>query len=344
MNIAFFSKHLPSNEPNGVSVQVHRLAEALLLRGHQVTVYTFSPPVRGASYRTVTLSAGTTSRFFRKFQPAVRFRAVDTTPYDIVHFHGDDYLCAGSGRRVRTFYGSAFREALHAGSVARFGYQALFYLFEWLSCLKRGRLVAISTDTRRYLPLVKQHIPCCVPLGRYCPQGPKSPHPSILFLGDFNSRKRGALLLDVYSATVLPAHPDCTLTVVGPVPCSGPNIIYAGRLDEEQLIQAYRQAWIFCMPSSYEGFGVPVLEAMACGTPVVATHNPGSAAILKNGENGILCTPATLGETLIYLIADSEERNALAAAGVRFIAPFDSALIAEHYERIYTEAMKNRSP
>ncbi|MBN1576376.1 MAG: glycosyltransferase family 4 protein [Chitinispirillaceae bacterium] len=344
MNIAFFSKHLPSNEPNGVSVQVHRLAQALVARGHAVTVYTFSPPVDGASYRCVTLQRHPASGLFRKFSPALAFRAVDTSAFDIVHFHGDDYLRGGSRCRVRTFYGSAFREALHAGSIGRFAYQSLFYLFEWISCLRRGRLVAISPDTKRYLPMVRHFIPCCVPLDCYCPQGEKSSRPSILFLGDFNSRKRGALLLDVFSSTILPAHPDCTLTVVGPVPCSGRNIIHAGRLDEKRLIEAYRRSWIFCMPSSYEGFGVPMLEAMACGTVVAATHNPGSDTLLRNGENGVLCTPAALGAELLRLIAHSEERRSLASAGLRFVASYDSGCIAQRYEELYRKIASGPLP
>ncbi|MBN1306323.1 MAG: glycosyltransferase family 4 protein [Chitinispirillaceae bacterium] len=335
MNIAFFSKHLPSDEPNGVSVQVHRLAQALVLRGHTVTVYTFSPPMAGACYHCITLRQGSAPRPFRKFTPALAFRTVNISGFDVVHFHGDDYLRGGSRHRVRTFYGSAFREAFHAGSIGRFGYQSLFYLFEWISCLRRGKLVALSPDTKRYLPMVKHFIPCCVPLDRFFPRGEKSSQPSILFLGDFNSRKRGALLLDIFSSIILPVHPDCTLTVVGPVSCSGRNIIYAGRLSEEQLIEAYRRSWIFCMPSSYEGFGVPMLEALACGTVVAATHNPGSDALLRNGENGVLCTPEALGAALLRLIADSEERRLLASGGLRFVPPYDAACVALQYEEIY---------
>jgi glycosyltransferase involved in cell wall biosynthesis len=341
MNIAFFSKHLPSDEPNGVSVQVHRLAEALTHRGHTVTVFTFSPPVQHASYRCITLPAPTLPRILRKFAPAIAFRSVNTTPFDIVHYHGDDYLCHGSPHRVRTFYGSALREALHAGSIGRFIYQSLFYGFEWVSCLKRGRCAVISEDTRRSLPLARHHLPCCIPLGSFTPGTGKTPQPSILFLGDFNSRKRGALLLDVFTGTILPAHPDCTLTVIGPVPCSGKNIRYAGRPDEAGLIELYREHWILCFPSSYEGFGVPVLEAMACGTPVAATHNPGSDALITHGENGLLCTPATLGASLLDLIDNKEKRDSLAAGGLRTAAGYDARLIAEQCERLY--ALPNRS-
>jgi len=48
--------------------------------------------------------------------------------------------------------------------------------------------------------------------------------------------------------------------------------VYAGRLPEDLLVAAYRGAALFCFPSKYEGFGLPVLEAMAAGTPVATTR------------------------------------------------------------------------
>ncbi|MBN1758499.1 MAG: glycosyltransferase family 4 protein [Chitinispirillaceae bacterium] len=338
MNIAFFSKQLPSDEPNGVSVQVHRLAEALTAGKHTVTVFTLSPPVEGALYRCVTLPSRSTSGWYGKFLPALLFRGVDKTGFDIIHFHGDDYLCRGSSRRVRTFYGSALNEALHAGTVGRRCYQAFFHLLEWVSCLKKGTLAAISETTQRSLPLVKVHIPCCVPLDRYCPSNRKTGYPSLLFLGDFNSRKRGGLLLDAFSSEILPAFPDTVLTVVGPVPCSGNGIRYAGRCSEEELIALYRESWALCLPSSYEGFGVPVIEAMACGTAVVATSNPGSNQLVHHERDGILCSPTMLGASVNRLLGDERLRMKLASEGIRTASAYDTRIVAQHYENLYRRA------
>ena len=339
MKIAFFSKHLPSDEPNGVSVQVHRLAEGLAGKGHSVTVFTFSPPVEGAVYRCVTLPQHRRSRSVGKFIPAFVFRKTDTAGFDIVHYHGDDYFCRGSKRRIRTFYGSALMEAVHARSFGRFCYQALFYVFEWISCLRKGHTVAISADTSRYLPPVREHIPCCVPLDRYCPEGAKSTHPSILFLGDFTSRKRGLLMVQAFSSEVLPVFPLCILTVVGPVPCGGPGIRYAGRCGEDELIRLYRESWVFCMPSSYEGFGVPVVEAMACGTAVVATVNAGSSTLIRGGVDGLLCTPELLGSTLVKMLGDDGLRGRLAQEGVRTAGQYGSTTVTGRYEQLYHRAV-----
>jgi len=340
MKIALFSKHLPSDEPNGVSIQVHRLAEALCALGHEVTVYTLSKAVQGASYCCVTLPAASKSPVMKKFAPALAFRRADKSSFDILHYHGDDWLCRGSWRRVRTFYGSALMEALHATTLSRFCYQALFYLFEWVSCFREGALVAISGNTRLALPVVKTFIPCCVPTERFFPSGEKSRNPSIIFIGDLASRKRGALLLDHFTRTVLPVHPDCTLTVVGPAPCSGRNVIYAGRMDEKSLIDALRASWLLCMPSSYEGFGVPIIEAMACGTTVVATRNPGSESLVRHRENGWLCAPNELGAVMTGLILDTETRKTLAASALQNIRRYDPDLIARQYESLYKSLMR----
>jgi phosphatidylinositol alpha-mannosyltransferase len=340
MKIAFFSKQLPSDEPNGVSVQVHRLAQALSGYGHEVTVFSFSPPVEHASYRCVPLPRPSVPLLLGKLVPALVFKTVDTAGFDIIHFHGDDYLCRGSARRVRTFYGSALQEALHAGSFGRFCYQALFYLFEWVSCLKKGRFAAISVDTTRYLPLVKEHFPCSVPLDRYRPVNEKTAYPSILFLGDYKSRKRGSLLLTIFSSVILTAFPDCILSVVGPVPCTGPGIRYAGRCSEDELIALYRTSWLLCLPSSYEGFGVPVIEAMACGTPVVATRNPGSNRLIRQGVDGLLCTPGNLGRVLLDLLGNKDLRAKLATEGVRAVRKYDAPTIARQYEQLYLQILK----
>jgi phosphatidylinositol alpha-mannosyltransferase len=340
MKIAFFSKDLPSDLPNGVSVQVHRLAEALSGRGHQVVCYSFSQGPEGAAYRTIRLSPGATGRTSRKFVPAQKFSRIDTAPFDILHYHGDDYLCPGSPKRFRTFYGSARDEALHAQTPGRLCYQAFFHGLEWLSCLKHGTLVGISAATKRSLPLITHLIPCGLPLERFSPdQGSKTTHPSVLFIGDFNSRKQGNLLLRVFRETILPAYPQATLTVIGPESISSHNVRCLGRISEQELVAEYRKTWIYCLPSSYEGFGVPAIEAMACGCSVVAVKNPGSVEVIQRNQNGILCTSRTLGESLKGAIEDNTLRERLVAGGLAGVKQFDIRKIALQYEALYHRAI-----
>ena len=257
--------------------------------------------------------------------------------HDILHYHGDDYLCKGSRRRVRTFYGSALYEARFAAKPLRFLYQALFYLFEWISCLRRGKKAGISRITTRALPFVKRIVPCGVPLDAYSPGDEKTPHPSLLFVGDLDSRKRGRLLVDTFVNLILPSCPQASLTIVGPQKCAALGVVYAGKLAEEDLIEKYRNAWIYCSVSSYEGFGVPLIEAMACGTAVVALQTAGAQEIITHEFDGLLCTDEELPVALNRLINDAALRTALVGGGLQTVRKFDIHAVARQYRKIYNE-------
>src|SRR5207253_306790 len=94
-----------------------------------------------------------------------------------------------------------------------------------------------------------------------------------------------------------------------------PGVIVLGRVSDEELAELYRRAWVFCLPSTYEGFGIPYVEAMASGCPVIATANQGAVEITENGRFGVLAEEHQLGEVLVRLLKSSEERDRLSAAG-----------------------------
>lgn len=318
-----------------MSCQAHRLANALIALGEQVTCFSFSEKPADALYEHVRLRETAKNRFLAKFEAGFKFSALKKNMYDVLHFHGDDYLCGGSARRVRTFYGSALYEALYAGTALRALRQGLFYILEWVSCLRRGTGVGISKTTVRALPLVRDVISCGVPLSRYTPGLAKTPSPSILFIGDLDSRKRGRLLVDVFSSVIHAAAHDATLSVVGPQECGGPGIVFKGRLDEKELIEEYRRAWVYCCPSSYEGFGVPLCEAMACGTAIIACDSAGVREIVSHNYNGLLCTSENLGAALHRLLSDTMLRARLVANGRAFVKRYDIDGIARQYLTLY---------
>jgi glycosyltransferase involved in cell wall biosynthesis len=338
--IAFFSKYLPSDKPSGVSVQVHRLAQQLAKNGHDVTCFSFSPRPSNALYTVEQIAWRGRSRLFRKLYPAIAFRKIPVQSFDIIHYHGDDYLCRGIEKRVRTFYGSAFDEAMHAAKISRFLYQTLFYFFEWVSCLKKGTLAGISRTTTTKLPLVRNVVPCSVPIDLYRFSDHKTKYPSLLFLGDLDSRKRGRLLLDTFENEVHPEFPDCILTIIGPQSCNGKNINYLKNCSEYELINQYQKSWVYCMTSSYEGFGVPVIEASACGCAVIATNNSGILEVVTHNVNGLLCTPKDLGETIKRLIRDGDLRQTLINNGLKRVDSFSSEKIASCYEELYKNLKK----
>jgi len=78
------------------------------------------------------------------------------------------------------------------------------------------------------------------------------------------------------------------------------------KISTETLADLYRRAWVFCLPSTYEGFGVPYIEAMASGTPVVASPNPGAREVTQEGRFGLIASDSALSETLLRVLTEED--------------------------------------
>ena len=191
---------------------------------------------------------------------------------------------------VRVMHGSARGEALHATSIGRAILQWGVYLQELLTAfLSPSTVVGVSANTQRDNPFVRRIIPHGVDTAIFQPLPiGKSPHPSIVFVGAVDGRKRGGFLLDIFERVIRPAYPDAELTFVGPKGPSQPGVTYVTGVPDKDLAALYRRAWVCAAPSTYEGFGLPYLEAMACGTAVIATPNPGSREVLGEDYSGLV--------------------------------------------------------
>ena len=91
-----------------------------------------------------------------------------------------------------------------------------------------------------------------------------------------------------------------------------------GFVTRERLRELYRRARLFVYPSRYEGFGIPPLEAMACGAPVVATRT-GAIPDFAGGGVALLVPPGdrnALRDAIVRALADAPLRRDLGARGV----------------------------
>ncbi len=106
----------------------------------------------------------------------------------------------------------------------------------------------------------------------------------------------------------------------------------------ESPFATMKQADLFVLSSRYEGFGIAVVEAMACGLPVIATDCPsGPAEILRQGEDGILVPPEdvdALAGALAELMADQGKRQNLGSRGIEAARRFDLDLVSRTWDEL----------
>jgi len=114
----------------------------------------------------------------------------------------------------------------------------------------------------------------------------------------------------------------------------GDRVGFLGTISRRDLVDRYRRAAIFCLPSRQEGFGIVFLEAMACGKPVVAARVAAVPETVTDGETGLLVEPHDpegLARALASLLSDSTRRHAMGRAGRQRVERYQADRVAEHF-------------
>jgi glycosyltransferase involved in cell wall biosynthesis len=353
LRIAAILRALPgASGKGGVSYQVHHLLERFARGGHRITVFSADPAPPGAGYEVRRIpvdDAVKDRRVFHYLGFARRVARQDFSGFDLIHAHGDNQFLRRPGPPVvRTYWGSDLGELKGDLRLVPVASHLLGYGLEWLARKRADVTVGISENTKKDLPFLDHVIPPGVDLDVFAPGGEKSVRPSILYVaGTLGGRKRGRLLVEAFHAEVRAALPEAELWVVCPEEVEGSGVRWFGTLGTDAsglaaLANLYRRAWVFCLPSSYEGFGLPYVEAMACGTAVVATANPGALEILEGGALGVIAEPGELGRRLVALLHDEPRRLDLAARGLGRVERYSLASVALRYEAVFRDLVAAR--
>lgn len=119
-----------------------------------------------------------------------------------------------------------------------------------------------------------------------------------------------------------------------------------GRVESAELIRLYRAAEVVVVPSRYEGFGLPAVEAMACGTPVVATRAGALAEVIEQTGGGLLAErddPDSIAARVGELLASGERRALLAKRGrERVVERYAWPRVAAATANVYAELVARR--
>lgn len=179
---------------------------------------------------------------------------------------------------------------------------------------------------------------------------PDTDEPYILNVSNAFPHKNTACLLEAYGILLEKGCDGYRLVVVGNQSREVVEIArserlkrhveLAGNVDDNGLVRLMRGASLFVLPSRYEGFGLPVLEAMKAGVPVVAGDNTAMAEVF----DGAACLadvndPETVAQAMLLLLGDEKERRRLAERGARHAENFSWRKMTEEILAIFDQVL-----
>ena len=210
-------------------------------------------------------------------------------------------------------------------------------------------------------------VPCGVDLDLFQPRGRAAgrrrlgrpaEEETMLFVGRLAPLK-GLENLIAALALLRPGHPRLTLRVVGGDDPQGPPALirraqklgvapavhFTGRIEQADLPYHYSAADLLALPSYYESFGLVVLEALACGTPVAATAVGVAPAVIREGCNGSILggpAPEAIAQGVARLLAmPGDPERALQIR--RTVENYDWPSVAAEIEKLYRQILAGRN-
>lgn len=339
--------------PGGVQSQVLGLARALRAQGHPTRVLApcDGPPpdtwVTPLGNSVPTAANGSMAPLAPDLPAQLRLiRAANDEGFDVVNVH--EPLGPGAGITTCVVKPAPLVGTFHAAGVSG-AYRSFRPVVRWLA----GRLdlrCAVSADAEdlasRYLGGTYDRVFNGIEISAFARAEPTfdDGHPTVLFLGRHEERKGLEVLLD--AMTHLPR--DVRLWVAGDGPdtaalqrrTSGdPRVDWLGRISDAEKASRMRGATVYCAPSLRgESFGVVLLEAMAAGTPIVASDLPGYRRVVRPGRDAMLSAPgdaAALARSLLAVLADGDRAADLVTSGRQRAEAFSMDALACRYLELY---------
>jgi len=351
--------------PGGVQSHVLQLAEVVRARGHEVSV--LAPVSPHTSLPDYVVSAGKAvpipyngSVARLRFGPATHRKVkkwLVEGDFDVLHLHEPNApslsmlaLNIAAGPIVATFHTSTTKSLtltvfqgilrpMHEKIVGRIAVSDL---------ARRWQMEALGTDA--------VEIPNGVDVDSFASaprlDGYPRPGKTVLFLGRYDEPRKGmSVLLDALPR-VAERFADVQLLVVGrgdedelryQTSELGDHLRFLGQVDDAGKASAMRSADVYCAPNTGgESFGIVLVEAMAAGTPVVASDLDAFRRVLRDGECGRLVPidhpdlqGDKLADALIEVLENDVLRERYVAAGSAAVRRYDWSVVAGQIMRVY---------
>lgn len=341
--------------PGGVQQQVLGLARSLRAKGHEVRVLgpCDGPPpdafVTPLGNSLPTAVNGSIAPLAPDASAALRtIRALNDEAFDVVHVH--EPLVPGPSLTALLVKMAPVVATFHSAGESA-AYRTFSRQLKWVASRIDIR-VAVSKDAvelaQRYIGGEYEVLFNGIELGDYSSPSATPRENAIFFIGRHEERKGLSILLEALSK--LP--PDVRLWIASDGPqtaelktrfASDSRIEWLGRISDSEKISRMGRASVFCAPSLHgESFGVVLLEAMAAGTPVVASNLDGYRNVATDDETALLVETgnvASLASALARVLVDPRLAARLTANGREHAQRFSMDALADRYIEMYERAL-----
>ena len=364
LNVLVFNwRDIGNPEAGGAEVHVHEIMRTLVKRGHRVTQLASSFPgceKNAAADGVRILRRG--NWYAANFTlPLAYLRELRSERFDVVvedinkiPFYTPLFTKAPVLAIVPHLFGTTvFQEASFPFAMYVYSYERL------IPAVYRGvRFLAISESTKRDLaargirPERVSVVECGLDHGLYRPLPVPRDENLVVYLGRLRKYKCVHLVIQAMKP-VRERVPGARLVVVGDGPyrktleslavslgLSG-AVEFRGHVSQDEKVRLLSQAAVAANPSPKEGWGLTVVEANACGVPVVASRSPGLVDSVRDGQTGILVEHGSveqLASKLVELLVDKGLRERLSAGAIEWAGRFSwetcGALSAEVIEEV----------
>lgn len=349
--------------PGGVQSHVLQLAEVMHRYGHEVSVLAPASAEAHVSLPDYVVSGGKAvpipyngSVARLRFGPATHRRVKKwllAGEFDVLHLHEPNApslsmlaLNIAEGPIVATFHTSTTKSLtlsvfepilrpMHEKIVGRIAVSDL---------ARRWQMEALGSDA--------VEIPNGVDVGSFASAPPLDGYPrpgkTVLFLGRFDEPRKGMAVLLGALPAVVERFSDIQILIVGrgnedelraEAGSLASHLRFLGQVDDAEKASAMRSADVYCAPNTGgESFGIVLVEAMATGTPVVASDLDAFRRVLDNGRAGRLVAvddPTALSAGLIEVLADDAVRAGYVDCATQSVQRYDWSVVAKQIMRVY---------